>query len=61
MGDTNLPVVKVYGNPDKADLKLLQWVSISTASKNNGLDAKVLIKPLNEPICNEYVVICRAR
>ena len=52
MGDTNLPVVKVYGNPDKADVEVITVGKIKQAApKRDGKPIsvlKVLIKPFND-------------
>ena len=43
MGDTNLPVVKVYGNPDKADYKIISVGKITQAApKRDGKPISVL-------------------
>ena len=43
MGDTNLPVVKVYGNPDKADYQIISVGKITQAApKRDGKPISVL-------------------
>ena len=52
MGDTNLPVVKVYGNPDKADFEVITVGKIKqVAPKRSGKPINVLkvsIKPYGD-------------
>ena len=56
MGDTNLPVIKVYGNKSSADYEILTVGSVSQTDPNVGKEKIDLLKLSIKPH-NEYYVV----